>query len=30
MVEGSLERRPGVEVKERWIVTVAMLKAVKE
>lgn len=27
VVEGTLERRPGVEVKERWIVTVTKLKA---
>lgn len=30
IVEGSLERREGVEVKERWIVTVARLRALQE
>lgn len=29
-VEGSLERRAGVEVKERWIVTVTKLQPVKD
>ena len=29
-VRGSLERRAGVEIKERWIVTVRALEAVKE
>lgn len=29
-VTGSLEKRPGVEVKERWIVTVATLKSAAE
>lgn len=29
-IEGTLERRAGVEVKERWILTVTKLKAVEE
>lgn len=29
-VSGSLEKKPGVEVKERWIVTVSALKAAAE
>lgn len=30
VVEGTLERRSGVEIKERWIVTVAKLRSATE